>query len=89
MRIAELTLSEDRCRAYVVLRPSWLARKLGARVRIVELYRRAVGERWRSSITDREITELQHGTMIRAALEERPVGAAAEIPFARVVSSRA
>ncbi len=89
MRVFEVTLSEDRLRAFVVLRPSWWEKVWGTKSLIVELIRDPAtpvdGYTWRSAVTNRILIQMPYGVMIRDALEARPVGAAPEVPVARWV----
>jgi hypothetical protein len=66
-------LSPDR--VDVVLQPGWWARLFGARELLVELRKRDSEKRsgWFSSITDEPVHNLEHGTLIKRALEARPV----------------
>ena len=89
MRVVEATVSNDGRRALVVLRPSWLGRLFGATSFMVELEWDGFHDRWRSLRTKRPLTDLRYGDRIRSAFECRPVGAAAEVPYAIVVSDRA
>jgi hypothetical protein len=70
-------------RATVQLDPHWIARLLGARPQLVELVAAEQwcdGEvRWRAAGTNRDLREMATGSMIREALEVRPI---AELPMA-------
>lgn len=66
--------SSTTAKATVVLTPCWLARLLGARERSVDLRRN--GE-WYSVATKRSLRDLEHGELIRYALDFREVGSPA------------
>lgn len=66
--------SPTTARATVVLTPCWLVRLLGARERSVDLRRDDI---WRTVATNRELGYVEHGGLIRDALDFREVGSPA------------
>lgn len=59
-------------RATVVLTPCWLTRLFGARERSVDLCRSRYG--WQTVATERVLSDIHHGSLIRDALDFREVG---------------
>jgi hypothetical protein len=68
----EVSFNEQKTQAFVLVKPSRIARWFGACDRFVELVRADVGtSMWRSATTARALTEIANGRAIRRAMEAR------------------
>lgn len=85
MKAAVVTL--DGNRATVRLIPSWLARLFGARVVEVDIIRTSYsdgsGVNWQTVATGRGLGNIEHGLIIRDALDFREVAAPAPARLVR------
>jgi hypothetical protein len=89
VKVIDVVLSDGGLRAYVTLSPNWLARLFGAQRLVVELIKDpdALYERevWKSALTRRDLPSMDHGSMIRCALEAQPQRAIGKLPAVYVV----